>query len=67
MADGRQQHDWGQTASLMCLHANLNRDPKKGKPLKPSDFMPKKQEPVRKATAKDIQDMKSMFTRKGTA
>jgi len=40
MAEGRQRHDWSQTASLMALIANTNRDPKKHRPFKPSDFDP---------------------------
>ena len=40
MADGRAKFEWGIASSLMALLANLNRDPKRGKPLKPSDFNP---------------------------
>lgn len=40
MADGRAKFEWGIASSLMALLANLNRDPKKGKPFKPSDFNP---------------------------
>jgi len=40
MLDGRQRHDWSIAASLMAVIANTNRDPKRGRPLKPSDFDP---------------------------
>ena len=33
MADGRAKFEWGIASSLMALLANLNRDPKRGKPL----------------------------------
>jgi len=40
MADARQRSDWQHTSALMCLLANLNRDPKKTGAFKPSDFDP---------------------------
>ena len=40
MADGRAKFEWGIASSMMALLANLNRDPKKGKQFKPSDFNP---------------------------
>ena len=40
MAEGRAKFEWGIASSQMALAANLNRDPKKGKPFKPSDFNP---------------------------
>lgn len=40
MLDGRQRHDWSIAASLMAVIANANRDPKRGRPLRPSDFDP---------------------------
>lgn len=40
MAEGRAKFEWGITSSQMALLANLNRDPKKGKPFRPSDFNP---------------------------
>ena len=39
-AEGRAKFEWGIASSQMALLANLNRDPKKGKPFKPSDFNP---------------------------
>ena len=40
MAEAKAKFEWGIASSVMALMANLNRDPKKGKPLKPSDFNP---------------------------
>lgn len=40
MAQARRQNAWQHTASLMALIANVNRDPKKTRPFKTSDFDP---------------------------
>ena len=40
MADARARFEWGIASSQMSLMANLQRDPKKGKPFRPSDFNP---------------------------
>lgn len=40
MAEARQRDEWARTSSLMALLANANRDPKKHRPFKPSDFDP---------------------------
>lgn len=49
MAEGRQKHDWGQTASVLALIANCHRDPKKRpRPFAPDEFMPRSR-PRRKA------------------
>ena len=40
MAEARQRESWARTASVMALIANANRDPKKTRPFKPSDFDP---------------------------
>ena len=40
MAEARQQDNWNYAASVMALLANLNRDPKKGRALRPQDFHP---------------------------
>ena len=45
MAEGRAKFLWGIASSQMALMANLNRDPKKGKPFRPSDFNPFAPEP----------------------
>jgi hypothetical protein len=40
MAEGRQRHDWSVASALMALIANTQRDPRKGRPLRASDFDP---------------------------
>ena len=41
MYEGRRLHDWAQTANLMALLANCNRDPaKKRTPFSLADFLP---------------------------
>lgn len=40
MAEARQRESWSRTASAMALLANTQRDPKKTRPFRPSDFDP---------------------------
>ncbi|OHB56828.1 MAG: hypothetical protein A2Y07_06870 [Planctomycetes bacterium GWF2_50_10] len=40
MAQGRGRDAWSRTSALMALIANVNRDPKKTRAFKPSDFDP---------------------------
>lgn len=41
LAQGRQRSEWQQTAAVLCLLANVNRDPKKqSRPFRPDDFDP---------------------------
>ena len=40
MAQARQRDAWNHTAALLALLANVHRDPKKGRALKPGDFHP---------------------------
>jgi hypothetical protein len=40
MAEGRGRDLWSHTSALLALIANVNRDPKKSRPLKPADFNP---------------------------
>lgn len=40
MADGRQRSEWARNSALMALIANTQRDPKKTRALRPSDFDP---------------------------
>jgi hypothetical protein len=40
MAEARTRDDWGRISSLMALLANCNRDPKKSRAFRPSDFDP---------------------------
>ena len=67
MADGRARFEWGLTSSVMALMANLQRDSKKGKPLKPSDFNPFSPQPpkivLRGEEMKEV--LKAAFCRGG--
>jgi len=40
MADARGRDNWSHTAALLCLTANVSRDPKKHRPFRPDDFDP---------------------------
>jgi hypothetical protein len=40
MAQARQVENWNHTAALLAMLANVHRDPKKGRALKPADFHP---------------------------
>lgn len=40
MAEGRSREAWGHTSHLLCLIANVNRDPKKSRPFRPEQFNP---------------------------
>jgi hypothetical protein len=40
MVEARQRCEWAQMSNLMALLANINRDPKKSKVFKPTDFNP---------------------------
>ncbi len=40
MADGRQRSEWSRVSALMALIANTQRDPKKTRAFRPSDFDP---------------------------
>jgi hypothetical protein len=40
MAEGRTRERWNHTAAVLAMIANVNRDPKKGRPLNPADFHP---------------------------
>lgn len=40
MAEGRGREAWARTSAILTLIANANRDPKRGRAFKPSDFDP---------------------------
>ncbi|MBU0717311.1 MAG: hypothetical protein KJ749_03605 [Planctomycetes bacterium] len=40
MAEARGRESWTHTSGILALIANVNRDPKKTRPFKPSDFDP---------------------------
>ena len=59
MAEGRQRADWARNSALMALIANTQRDPKKTRAFRPSDFDPfARAAPVAKT---DIGVLKTVF------
>jgi hypothetical protein len=40
MAEARGCDEWNRTSALMALIASVNRDPKKSRAARPSDFNP---------------------------
>lgn len=40
MAEARGRDNWAHTSAILALVANVNRDPKKTRAYKPSDFDP---------------------------
>ena len=40
MAGARLRSEWARTSASLALMVNLARDPRKGRPAKPSDFDP---------------------------
>jgi len=65
MAHAAAKERWGRCSALMALIANVNRDPKKGRAFRPSDFDPyadRKSETI--AVDKDNMDLlKQAFSR----
>lgn len=59
MLDGKQRHDWSIAATVMSVMANIHRDPKRSRHLKPSDFDPfaKQSRPVKV----DVSVLKDVF------
>jgi len=60
MAEAKQRDDWARTSSLMALIANANRDPKKHRAFRPTDFDPfsQTQQPKQKV---DVTILKEVF------
>ena len=63
MADARRRDEWSRFSNLLCLLANVNRDPRKTKAFTPQDFFPFAAEKVKapEATAVDKAAMAMMF------
>ena len=41
MAEARQRHDWSMASGIMCLIAEIHRDPRRrSRPFAPADFDP---------------------------
>jgi len=64
MAEGRDRARWRHTSALMALTANVNLDPKKGRPFEPADFDPhssESNEDVIEVTPETVQEFKRAF------
>ncbi len=60
MAETRQRDEWARTSSLMALIANANRDPKKHRAFRPTDFDPFSETPKPKQKV-DVSILKEIF------
>jgi hypothetical protein len=58
MSEARERHEWALASAVMALIANIHRDPKRSRPLKPSDFDPfAQQRPVPKVPVTVLKDV----------
>ena len=57
MAEGLGRERWAHTSLICTLIANANRDLKKGRPFKPSDFDPYARADRRSARVADKQSL----------
>ena len=67
MAEARGRESWAHTSAVLALIANVNRDPKKTRPFKPSDFDPYSAKDRREEAieVKDMAILRDAFDRKG--
>ena len=65
MAEGCDKQRWNHTSQLLALIANANRDPKKGRTFRPSDFNPyaKGRRTGMPITKRNLKVLKSVFVR----
>ena len=64
-AEARRREGWAHTSAILALIANVNRDPKKTRPFKPSDFDPYSAKDRREDAieVKDMDVLKNAFLR----
>ena len=67
MAEGCGQEHWQHTSTILAMLANANRDPKKTRAFKPSDFDPyaKRDKQAGAIKVAKMSELKGAFTRKG--
>ena len=63
MSEAKSRDDWRHTAALMALVANVNRDPRKQRPLKPEDFNPHEQKPKTVIRGKGLRILRDVFVK----
>ncbi len=63
MSEARIEQAWNHTAAVLAMLANINRDPRKGRALRPADFHPAIQSKANgtKPLTGDIRMLKSVF------
>jgi len=70
MAEGLGRERWAHTSLVCALIANANRDPKRSRPFKPSDFDPYARQDWRLRTVADKESLavlrEALEARKGT-
>ena len=57
MAEGLGRERWAHTSLLCALVANANRDPKRSRPFKPSDFDPYARQDRRQRVTEDKESL----------
>jgi len=63
MAHAAGKERWGRCSALMALIANVNRDPKKGRSFRPSDFDPYAERKVEILSKDNMDLLKQAFTK----
>jgi hypothetical protein len=70
MAEGLGRERWAHTSLICAVVANANRDPKRGRPFKPSDFDPYARQEKRQRVELDGESLallkEALTGRKGT-
>ena len=61
MAEGRSRSTWSHTSTVLAMIANVNRDPKKSDPFRPSDFDPHAAKPKGEKPKLRMADVKGLL------
>jgi hypothetical protein len=66
MGEARSRFAWGHTSALLAMLANVHRDPKRARVLKPADFNPHIQKTPHRNERVGVDILKRVFVdRKG--
>lgn len=64
MSEAKQREAWNHTSALMALCVNLQRDPRKGPPIRPETFNPfVRPAPKPILRGKDLAILKDVFVK----
>lgn len=66
MAEAESKERWAHTSAVLCLIANVNRDPKRHGPFKPADFNPHTDRKAKIRTS-DLSILKEVFVNRRNA